>query len=125
MEENSSEMRSSKPEKILQTALRKNKIKFKTHHKLNNHKVDIFIKPDICIEVDGKIFHNFPYGTDKDRRETTWMEMHGFTVLRFWDSEVLEDAQKLVEVFIQPCIKKDFGGSLFNFEPMVFTPFKF
>ena len=90
-------MKASKPEKLLQKSLRKIKIKFTTHKKINNHRVDIFIKPNICVEVDGKMFHNYPFGTDKDHREEQWLRMHGYVVLRFWDTDVLNDPDMIAE----------------------------
>ena len=105
-------MRSSKPEKILQKALKNKKIKFKTHYKINNHRVDIFIKPNICIEVDGKMFHNFPFGTIKDNNETTWMRMHGYIVLRFWDDEILDNVDSVVHTIQK---NKMAENNLFNF----------
>lgn len=81
---------------MLCAALRTKKIKFKTQHKINGHKVDIFIKPNICIEVDGKIFHNYPMGTEKDHRESQWLSANGYIVLRFWDSEVIDNMAGVV-----------------------------
>lgn len=113
-------MKSSKPEKILQKALKSRKIKYKTHYKLNKHKVDIFIKPNVCVEVDGKIFHNFPFGTNKDQRETSWMKLHGYTVLRFWDDEVLDDVDRVVDIIESNQESDISSGNLFNFTPVKF-----
>lgn len=114
-------MKSSKPEKLLQKALRNKKVKFKTHHKINKHRVDIFISPNICVEVDGKLFHNFPFGTDKDRRETSWMEMHGYIVLRFWDDEVLNNVDNIVDIIQKNKKNEFFENNLITFTPVKFT----
>lgn len=86
----------SKPEKLLAKKLRSLKIKIQTQKKINGHKVDIFIKPNICVEVDGKFWHNFPFGTNKDHMEESWLRSHGYIVLRFWDSQVLEHMDDVV-----------------------------
>lgn len=113
-------MRTSKPERLLQKALKSRKIKFKSHHKINRHKVDIFIKPNICVEVDGKLFHNFPFGTGKDQKETTWMRIHGYIVLRFWDDEVLNDVDRVTDIIEQNIGNEKIENNLFNFVPVKF-----
>jgi len=90
----------SKPEKKLTKKLRSLKIKVQTQKKINGHKVDIFIKPNICVEVDGKIWHNFPFGTQKDHAEESWLRNNGYIVLRFWDSEVNENIESVVATIL-------------------------
>lgn len=94
-------MKTSKPERLLQVELRKNRIKFRAHHKINNHRVDLFIKPNIVVEVDGRMFHNYPFGTPKDNMETQWLQSHGYIVLRFWDFEVLNNMNFVIDKIIQ------------------------
>jgi very-short-patch-repair endonuclease len=48
---------------------------------------DFFLDGKIILEVDGKYWHNYPYGTDKDRIRVEEMEKQGYTVLRFWEEE--------------------------------------
>lgn len=90
-------MRISKPERLLHKELRRRKISFTKQKKINGHKVDVFIKPNICIEVDGRIFHNYPFGTIKDQQEEQWLTLHGYSVMRFWDSEVINDVETVVD----------------------------
>lgn len=117
----------SKPEKALQRELKKRKISFKSQHKINGHKIDIFIKPNICVEVDGRIFHNYPFGTDKDLREAQWLSAHGYIVLRFWDTEVNNDMEYVLERILSRIPMKQSmwndNGKLFNLYSM--KPVKF
>jgi very-short-patch-repair endonuclease len=84
--------RPTKPEKALQQALRNAGIKFTVQKELKVgtkwHKVDIFIKPNIVVEVDGQFFHNYPFGGFDDYTQTSWLRMQGYNVIRFWDSDV-------------------------------------
>lgn len=41
----------------------------------------------LVIEVDGKHWHNYPYGTDKDSIRNMEMVEKGYSVLRFWEKE--------------------------------------
>ena len=41
----------------------------------------------IIIETDGKYWHNYPIGTDKDIIRTKEMEAKGYKVIRFWEGE--------------------------------------
>ena len=117
-------MKTSKPEKALQKALKSRKIKFKSHYKINNHRVDIFIKPNVCVEVDGRIFHNYPFGTPKDQRETSWLRLNGYTVLRFWDDEVLDDPELIADNISSYTKDGKIYSNLFDFTPVKLN-FKF
>jgi len=56
--------KNSAPEITLQKVLKSNKIKFISHKNFNlgfqRHQVDVFIEPNICIEVDGDHMHANP-----------------------------------------------------------------
>ena len=41
----------------------------------------------IIIETDGKYWHNYPLGTDKDKIRVQEMEAKGYKVIRFWEGE--------------------------------------
>ncbi|MDA1347197.1 MAG: NUMOD3 domain-containing DNA-binding protein [Crenarchaeota archaeon] len=119
------------PEKVLQNLLQSNGIKFDTHVNFNLgfqwHQVDIFIKPNICVEVDGDYMHANPrpYLTpsrtfrkhpghkanemlfnrkevkeiwETDKKQTKALKQLGNKVLRFWHSELETKPEK--------CIKK-------------------
>ena len=48
---------------------------------------------NVILEVDGKDWHNYPDGTEKDAIRTKELEDKGFRVIRFWEHEF--DAQKV------------------------------
>ena len=81
----------SKPEQQMQKILNILKIKFKKHIYLNaiehSYQCDIFIKPNLVIEVDGKYWHNYPHGKEIDHIRTRELTESGYNVLRFWENE--------------------------------------
>lgn len=106
-------MRDSKPELLVQTVLKNNNISFEKHKMIKDgngffHQVDLFINPNICIEVDGDYWHCNPnkYHGDfvlKTRNELKvtakdiWMKDQfinrkltnmGYYVIRIWASEI-------------------------------------
>ena len=46
---------------------------------------------DLIVFADGTYWHNFPHGTDKDRRQTEHLKSLGFTVLRLWEHDINRD----------------------------------
>ncbi len=50
----------------------------------------------LVIEVDGEI-HLAPAQRDRDQNRTAYLEEHGYTVLRFQNSEVLDQPAAVVE----------------------------
>ncbi|MDC0041257.1 NUMOD3 domain-containing DNA-binding protein [Candidatus Nitrosopelagicus sp.] len=116
----------TKPEKAMQKLLRDSKIKFDTHKKMLGQP-DVFIKPDICIFVDGDRFHANPkkYADDviiwneynrkgrhvpaqtakmiraKDMRINRQLKKEGFKVLRFWQTEFESDPQKCLNKILK------------------------
>jgi len=61
----------SYPELYLRDKLKEINIGFEFQYPIvigeNLSIVDIFIKPNICIFVDGEYWHNYPSGTEKDK----------------------------------------------------------
>jgi len=47
--------------------------------------------------VDGKYWHNYPYGTEKDKIRGIEMTKKGYNVIRVWEHEVENCFQKLSE----------------------------
>jgi len=94
------------PEKIIQKKLKENNIKFNKHIPLIGQP-DVFIKPNICIFVDGDYWHANPkkymfnsilYGGKtaheiwkKDERVTKKLEASNYKVLRFWETDILNN----------------------------------
>lgn len=129
-------LKDTKPEKHLQSLLRDKKIKFETHRNFVEKGIriygqpDIFIKPNICIFVDGDYWHCNPNDyvyrkklipgfksndqiTGKKYAKEKWAKDKGvndklkkgdYTVLRFWQSELESDPEKCIKK-IQKTIK--------------------
>ena len=57
-------------------------------------------KYSLIIEVDGKYWHNYPFGTDLDNIRKVELINAGYKVLRFWEDELTEDIvkQKILSV---------------------------
>jgi len=127
----------TKPEKFLQTLLTDKEIKFEKHKPFKTsgrpyyHKVDLFIQPNICIEVYGDYHHANPnlkntddsmkYPDDfvlwkeyrglpaktageiraKDERITKEIEQQGNVILTFWQSELQDDPKKCLQKIIK------------------------
>jgi DNA mismatch endonuclease, patch repair protein len=109
--------RDSKPERMIQIALALNGIKFEKHKliKLDKsfHRTDVFIEPNICIEVDGDYFHAHPakyapdhvmftkeneniYAKDiiaKDVILNHKLMNMGYFVIRLWESDIKKNTQ--------------------------------
>jgi DNA mismatch endonuclease, patch repair protein len=131
----------TKPEKQLQKMLTDEKIKFEKHVSFKTsgrpwyHKVDLFIEPNICLEVYGDFIHANPneknadgsmkYPDDrvmrkpykyskektggsiraKDKRITKELEQQGNMVLIFWQSELEKNPDKCLQKILK-VIKK-------------------
>lgn len=77
----------TKIERLLQQELMKNDIVY-TPHKPILGQPDLFIEPNICIFADGEYWHNYPYGTTRDKIVTETLQHQGYKVLRFWEREI-------------------------------------
>lgn len=81
--------KNTKPEVLLQNALKKEKIEFETHKTLFGTP-DIFIVPNICIFVDGEYWHNYPDYRELDINVDERLINSGYIVLRFWATHEIE-----------------------------------
>ncbi len=100
----------SKPEKIIQIALSLEGIQYQKHKNFkmksgSYHVVDIFIEPNICIEIDGCYWHSckqcgydYPPRIEKDKLINKSLKLQGYKVIRIWEHEIKESVNK--------CIKK-------------------
>ena len=122
------------PEKLLQKLCKEAEIEFQTQKDFNlgfqNHPVDVFIEPNICIEADGDFIHANPhphlipsrsskiqsgYKPDKiikhkltakwihehDAKINQALEQQGNVVLRFWHSELETEPKKCLQKIIK------------------------
>jgi very-short-patch-repair endonuclease len=85
-------------ERVLWGRLRKRQLKgcsFRRQYPLGRYIVDfICLQQRLVIEVDGGQ-HNDQRAYDAMR--TTWLEAQGYRVLRFWNNEVLNHTQAVIE----------------------------
>jgi len=59
--------------------------------------VDFFLpKYNIVIECDGDYWHNYPFGTKRDKERDKYLSRKEYTVLRFWEHEI-NNSEKLVK----------------------------
>lgn len=81
-------------------------IKYETHKTIDGQP-DIFLEPNICVFADGNFFHGNPLYFkpfdilsngmtameiwDKDNRVTTRLQSQGYTVLRFWEHDIINN----------------------------------
>jgi very-short-patch-repair endonuclease len=69
----------------------------------------------LIIEIDGEQ-HNEAPAIEKDERRTKWLESQGFRVLRFWNNEVAENINGVLEM-IRVSLENESTPSL-SFSPM-------
>ena len=129
----------SKPEKFLQKLCNNARIKFQKHKNFKlgfqRHDVDLFVEPNICIEVDGDYWHGNPndyvyrgkiepglkpdeiivqskytqktanWVRKNDKKITRALVQQGNVVLRFWQSELEQNPEKCIKKILRT-IKK-------------------
>jgi len=71
-------------------------MKFKRQKPIGSYIVDfICLECNLIIELDGgQHSENIEYDTDRD----TWLRSQGFTVLRFWNNDVMQNTEGVLEV---------------------------
>lgn len=89
-------------ERALWRHLRKRQIagyKFRRQHPLGAYIVDfVCLEARLVVEVDGGQHAERQF---YDQARTDWLEQQGYRVLRFWNHEVLANAEGLVEAIGQ------------------------
>jgi very-short-patch-repair endonuclease len=88
----------TKAEEILWFELRNNKLgaKFKRQHSIGGYIVDFYCqKYKLIIELDGEI-HNTKEAREYDEVRDKFFKELGYTVLRFKNSEVENDTEKVL-----------------------------
>ena len=79
-------------------------LKFKRQEPIGNYIVDfVCFERRIIIELDGGQ-HALPAEMQKDSQRDQWFEAQGYTVLRFWDNEVLTNTEGVLEVIRRLCL---------------------
>ena len=115
-------MRDSKPELLVQSILKNNNISFEKHKMIKDgngfyHQVDLFINPNICIEIDGDYWHGNPnkYNGDfviktrkniqvtandiwlRDQLVNTKLTNMGYCMIRIWESDIKLDSTQILK----------------------------
>lgn len=62
---------------------------------------------DLIVFADGTYWHNFPHGTDKDRRQTEHLESLGLTVIRIWEHDINRDPMACLDRIRQHIADKE------------------
>ena len=60
----------------------------------------LFEEEKLAVFCDGNYWHNYPYGTEKDKRQNKILKKNGWKVLRFWEHEINKDANTCIEKII-------------------------
>ncbi|HAY27526.1 MAG TPA: DNA (cytosine-5-)-methyltransferase, partial [Candidatus Accumulibacter sp.] len=70
-------------------------LKFKRQKPMGRYIVDfVCLEQRLIIEIDGG---QHAEQLDYDRRRDAWLRSQGFTVLRFWNSEVMQPLDEVLE----------------------------
>jgi len=108
----------TKPERIMEFGLIINGISYKKQKLIHvgkfQHRVDFFIEPNICIEVDGDYIHGNPRRFKPDQKigfgrivKDVWVNDEkinfklkelGFIIMRFWEYDIIKDVQKIINI---------------------------
>ena len=103
---NAKELRSAETdaEKKLWTLLRNRQLegkKFRRQHAIGNYVLDFYCNEcKLAVELDGEI-HNEEEAKQYDSARTEKLREYGITVIRFWNSEVMNDSDKVLERIAQ------------------------
>lgn len=88
-------------EKILWQHLRNrrlNGVKFRRQHPIGRYIVDFVCREEaLIVEVDGGQ-HNSELEKKRDVVRTAWLEKEGYKILRFWNNEVIENLDGVLQI---------------------------
>src|SRR6185312_948200 len=107
----------SKPERMMQIALALNGIKFEKHKSFklgkSYHRVDIFIEPNICLEVDGIHWHLEDEDVKRDLFVNQELTIMGYHIIRIRDYDIIKNTQNCAETVIKLINELKYGVRLF------------
>jgi very-short-patch-repair endonuclease len=96
--------KSTDAENVLWKQLRRKQLeglKFRRQQPIDNYVVDfVCFEKRIVIEVDGG---QHSIGRDKDSERDNYLVINGFKVLRFWNNEVLQNIEGVLEMIRKSC----------------------
>ena len=82
-----------------------NNLKFRRQYKIGKYIVDFCcLDKKLVVELDGG-HHNEKLYKIKDQERQQYIESQGYTVLRFWNNEVDENLEGIIEIILE-IIKK-------------------
>jgi len=92
--------RSTDAEQLLWSRLRAGRLegmKFRRQHPIGSYIADfVCLERKLIIELDGSQ-HALPEELLKDRQRSEWLKKEGYSVLRFWDNEVMTNTEGVLE----------------------------
>jgi DNA mismatch endonuclease (patch repair protein) len=112
--------KNTKPELMLRRAVWALGIRYRIHLRIGKTRPDlIFVKPKVAIFIDGCFWHKCPLhyiepkgnrefwerkisdNVSRDIKNTESLKSEGWTVLRFWEHQLLEDSNKIALEIIE------------------------
>ena len=70
-------------------------LKFRRQQPIGDYIVDfVYFQQDLIVEVDGS---QHLENEDYDQERTNWLESEGFQVIRFWNNDVLNKTEQVLE----------------------------
>jgi G:T-mismatch repair DNA endonuclease (very short patch repair protein) len=82
--------RISSLERKVETLLREAGVDFIPQYEYELGFVDFLLKPNTALFVNGDYWHNYPDGTEKDKRQLAYLKDHGYETLVIWEHELKE-----------------------------------
>jgi very-short-patch-repair endonuclease len=105
--------RSTDAERYLWKHLRSKQIeglKFRRQEPIGKYIVDfVCYEKTLVVEVDGG-----QHSEERDADRDSWIRSQGFTVLRFWNHEVLTNIKGVLEMILRNCTQKSPSLTLTN-----------
>jgi DNA mismatch endonuclease (patch repair protein) len=84
-------------ERKLKEELDRNKIMYKAQKRIKAFSVDFYIPSiKLVVECDGEYWHNYPFGTERDRFKDKELKKLGYNVIRFWGRDILDDTKSCI-----------------------------
>jgi very-short-patch-repair endonuclease len=78
-------------------------LKFRRQTPIGPYIVDfVCLERELVVEIDGGQ-HMATAQRAKDEERTRWLETQGFMVLRFWNDEVLNQMEAVLERILRAC----------------------
>lgn len=98
---------STEAERLLWSRLRSRRLaglKFRRQAPIGRYIVDFLcIEKKVIVELDGGQ-HNWETRIDRDKNRHDWLESQGYKVLRFWNFEVYQDVQTVLNKIANECV---------------------